>query len=206
MLAALVIPMSTVFLALKGVFRPQEKRKHILIILLSYLSIIFCFGGAYYTMSAFSDRIDARDKHMYYEQKANYIGPFGKVVIRKDSRAFAGINTRFWSGVDWPDYKRNQLRDEQRSPVSAADMIKEAKKPLDKISKFQYDARASVFSATLYFSVVNMTTLGFGDITPQTWFARIAANIQVLTGLILFYFGLSMVIGNWWPDAGKEKS
>ena len=46
----------------------------------------------------------------------------------------------------------------------------------------------------------NMTTLGFGDIVPTAWFARLAANIQVPAGLILFYFGLSMVVGNWWTQ------
>ncbi len=200
LLAALAIPLATVFLALNRVFKPQEKRVHLVIILLSYLSLILCFGGSYYTMSAFSDRVDAREKHAYYDSKSNYLDSSGKIVVRKDSRAFSGINTRLWSGVDWPDYKGNQLRNTDRSPVSAPDMIQTAKKPLDNISNFQYDARLSVFSSTLYFSVVNMTTLGFGDITPKTWFARLASNIQVLTGLILFYFGLSMVIGNWWAD------
>ncbi len=200
LLVALITPLATVFLALRRIFKPQEKRKHIMIILLSYISLIICFGGSYYTMSAFSDRVDAREKHAYYEQKANYVDPFGKIVVRRDSRAFSGINTRLWSGVDWPDYQGNQLRDEQRSPVSPADMILAARKPLDKISNFQYDERFSVFASTLYFSVVNMTTLGFGDITPKTWFARLTSNIQVLTGLVLFYFGISMVIGNWWAD------
>ncbi|HEB13142.1 MAG TPA: two pore domain potassium channel family protein [Actinobacteria bacterium] len=200
LLVALAIPLVTVFLALNRVFKPQEKRKHLVVILLSYLSLILCFGGSYYTMSAFSDRIDAREKHTYYESKANYRDSFGKIVVRKDSRAFSGINSRLWSGVDWPDYKGNQLRNTYRSPVSARDMIQAAKQPLDNISNFQYDARFNVFSSTLYFSVVNMTTLGFGDITPTTWFTRLTSNIQVLTGLILFYFGLSMVIGNWWTN------
>jgi len=197
---SLIIPLSTVFMTFRHIFKPQEKRKHLAIILLSYLSLIFCFAGAYYTMSAFSDRLDARLKHTYYRSKSNYIGPSGKIVVRRSARAFAGIETRLWSGVDWPNYRNNQLRDELRSPVAVADMISAAKKPLNKVSVFQYEERASVFSAMLYFSVVNMTTLGFGDITPASWFARLTANIQVLTGLIIFYFGLSMVIGNWWAQ------
>ena len=204
LLVALISPMASVYLALNRIFKPQEKRRHVLLILFSYFSLIICFGGSYYAMSAFGDRVDARAKYEYYEQKADYTDPFGTIVVRQDSRAFSGISTRLWSGVDWPDYKYNQLRDEQRSPVSTGDMLRVAERPFAKISSFQYDARFSVLASTLYFSTVNMTTLGFGDIAPTSWYTRLTSNIQVVTGLILTYFGISMVIGNWWKDGADS--
>ena len=42
------------------------------------------------------------------------------------------------------------------------------------------------FGDLLYFSIVVITTLGFGDITPATPFARFVVSVEVLTGYLLF--------------------
>jgi hypothetical protein len=38
----------------------------------------------------------------------------------------------------------------------------------------------------LYFSFVTITTLGYGDFSPQRWFGQILVMVEVLTGLVLF--------------------
>ncbi|WP_319470810.1 potassium channel family protein [uncultured Pseudodesulfovibrio sp.] len=42
------------------------------------------------------------------------------------------------------------------------------------------------FINSLYFTVVTMTTLGFGDIVPQTWDGKLLLIIQTFAGYIMF--------------------
>ncbi len=47
------------------------------------------------------------------------------------------------------------------------------------------------FGNMLYFSVVTITTLGYGDISPKTGFARFLISTEVLVGILLFGFFLN---------------
>lgn len=49
------------------------------------------------------------------------------------------------------------------------------------------------FADCLYFSVITVTTLGYGDITP-IGFARIIASIEVIFGLIYVGYAISQVV------------
>jgi ABC-type Fe3+-siderophore transport system permease subunit len=46
----------------------------------------------------------------------------------------------------------------------------------------------------VYFSTMTQTTVGYGDIVPNTTFTRLLAAVQVLMGLALAGFGLTFVI------------
>lgn len=47
------------------------------------------------------------------------------------------------------------------------------------------------FPESLYFSIVTMATVGYGDITPASDLARIMASVQVILGVLLLLFGFS---------------
>jgi hypothetical protein len=47
------------------------------------------------------------------------------------------------------------------------------------------------FSSSLYFTLMNVTTVGFGDITPLTDIGRVIAIVNALAGLVAF----GMVVG-----------
>jgi hypothetical protein len=57
-------------------------------------------------------------------------------------------------------------------------------------------ALGNVASSCLHFSLVTMATVGFGDMTPHTWYARLIVDFQILVGLFVViisvgkYFGL----------------
>lgn len=55
-------------------------------------------------------------------------------------------------------------------------------------------ARALTFPESLYFSIITMATVGYGDITPTTDLARIVASIQVVLGILLLLFGFSEIM------------
>ncbi|MGE5827871.1 MAG: potassium channel family protein [Micromonosporaceae bacterium] len=67
-------------------------------------------------------------------------------------------------------------------------------------------------SDLLYFSVITMTTVGFGDITPGTDLARTVTVTEALIGQLYLVSVVAAVVGGWrtvWPtttagDAGTE--
>jgi voltage-gated potassium channel Kch len=52
-------------------------------------------------------------------------------------------------------------------------------------------------SVQLYFSVVTMTTLGYGDIVPSSDLARAVVVIEALTGQLYLVSVVAAVVGGW---------
>jgi voltage-gated potassium channel len=50
------------------------------------------------------------------------------------------------------------------------------------------------FSDALYFSVITMATVGYGDITPGSSLVRALASVQVVLGVLLLLFGFSEIM------------
>ncbi len=50
------------------------------------------------------------------------------------------------------------------------------------------------FTESLYFSVVTLSTVGYGDITPQSDVIRIIVAIQVIFGVLLLIFGFAEIM------------
>ncbi len=53
------------------------------------------------------------------------------------------------------------------------------------------EARPLSFPEALHFSVVTLSTVGYGDIVPITVLARTMAAIEVVLGALLLLFGVS---------------
>ncbi len=204
LLVTITGPFVTVVMAVKRSFTPQPRERQIIVIVLSYFALMISFTGAYYAMVGFGDRIDAIRKFEHYASKRNYLDSEGNIIVKRETRPFQGFNERLWSGVDWPDLKKNEQRDITRSPHSPDEMIKNAKGSSEDAVKFQSSSKPAVMGNLLYFTVVTMTTLGYGDITPTAWYTKMFAALQVLSGYTLFYIALTMVIGNWWGDYSES--
>ena len=50
-------------------------------------------------------------------------------------------------------------------------------------------------TSTLYFSLVSMTTLGYGDITPISPYARLVASIQAGVGSLYLAIVIAALVG-----------
>jgi len=50
------------------------------------------------------------------------------------------------------------------------------------------------FSDSLYFSIVTMSTLGYGDIAPASQLVRALASIEIVGGVLLLLFGFSEIM------------
>ena len=55
-------------------------------------------------------------------------------------------------------------------------------------------SRALNFPEAVYFSVVTLSTVGYGDIMPVSNFARALASLEVVSGVLLLLFGFSELI------------
>lgn len=50
------------------------------------------------------------------------------------------------------------------------------------------------FPEALYFSIVNISTVGFGDIVPHSDLVRILSAIEIVLGVLLLLFGVSEIL------------
>jgi voltage-gated potassium channel len=50
------------------------------------------------------------------------------------------------------------------------------------------------FSESIYFSIVSISTVGYGDIVPHSSVARLLASIEVVCGFMLLLFGVSELL------------
>jgi voltage-gated potassium channel len=65
-------------------------------------------------------------------------------------------------------------------------------------------ARDLSFAETLYFSVVTLSTAGFGDIVPATDSARLIVSLQLVFGAILILIGVSEIL-TYARNRGRER-
>jgi voltage-gated potassium channel len=54
--------------------------------------------------------------------------------------------------------------------------------------------RAISFSEAIHFSIVTISTVGYGDIVPVSSLARVLASIEVICGVMLLMFGVSELL------------
>ena len=54
-------------------------------------------------------------------------------------------------------------------------------------------ARALTFPETLYFSVITLSTVGYGDISPATNLVRFIIAIEIVCGILLLLFGFNEI-------------
>ena len=64
------------------------------------------------------------------------------------------------------------------------------------------EARRILFVEALYFSVVTMATVGYGDIAPNSMLVRALSGIEIVAGILMLLFGFSEIMRNAGPDSG----
>lgn len=61
------------------------------------------------------------------------------------------------------------------------------------------------FSEAMYFSVITLATVGYGDITPQAPLVRGLATVEVVAGLLLLLFGFGEIMRSGGPDTENRR-
>lgn len=59
---------------------------------------------------------------------------------------------------------------------------------------FSGTARDIGFAESLYFSIVTLSTVGYGDIVPLTYAVRAVVAVQIVAGIVLLLFGVQALL------------
>lgn len=157
-------------------FRKQSRRRMLLTIASSYAGLVVAFAGTYYVFCAFSDHEQVLEYQAWVK---------GERLHPEQRRAFDGIKS-LWTGADLkPDEYLNAF------PRASA----KGREKIDSV--FEPGNRLQTLLDCLHFSIVTMTTTGYGDISPKQWYSKVVADVQIVTGVTLLVFALGMLFGNW---------
>jgi hypothetical protein len=190
----LVLTMTVVVGSVGSAFRRRDPRLLLLAAISAYFSVMFVFASMYYEMAFAGDLSDAVAKYQHY--RADVLSGVASPRY-SDRRALAGIERRFWSGVDWP-VEPGQYPGglpPYAPEITMAQMRASALRPLDGVVRFIPDASLAIFGDCLHLSVTTMTTLGYGDIVPSSLGARFATDSEAVCNTLLLIFGLGLIFG-----------
>jgi len=201
-IAGLLLPLIAVGFAIFSSFQKRSRAQMLKVILVAYLGSILIFAGEYYVIVAVDDYNDARMQIIHYEAEATSIAAHLSERIKpyKSQKAFTGFESHLWSTFEDDYYDVVALY--TNYPQGLKPALEKARNNL----QFLPGNRLLVFANCLHYSVITMTTVGFGDISPQVWLARFYTDIEALTGTALFIVALGMVFGNWWEHSTPQRS
>lgn len=169
-------------------------------ILFSYLCLIFVFAGIYYSMACLGDYNDAVGKRIDY--KSMYKPIMNNFRISDHHRAFRGIENRRWRGVEQVALRRYSqfLKEDEIVEIPIDDLRRAADEMGDDHIESDPKGGRLLFIDCVYFSTATIVTLGYGDISPRAWYAKLASCLEVLSGLYI----LSISLGTYFSSKATK--
>ncbi len=204
-LAVLAMVFSVVRRALNLSFRPESKQRLLTTILVSYAVLAVTFTALYYSLAVAGDWEDSRYSYRFYEAERQRLeaGEIDAPALRtKTRRALGGYFNRSWLGVE--EFVVEETgREVAHPPEVYVDVTR--RKSIEEVVRFDTRTRFVTFVDCAHLAVATMTTLGYGDIYPLSWMARLSAIIHVMSSTFLLGVGLSLVLGDFWERSHKGK-
>lgn len=193
-----LVPAGIVLLVLYRSFQRRLARKtQIRVVVSSYFCMIVVFTGVFFSMQFLGDHEHAIDHYFYYKAGGEDLrrGRIKQLNPYPDNyRAFTGIKDRLWGTVD--DYLPRGLymgvEDGERYRAEWA-----TRDDFQGVVRFKRSAIRPVLSDCFHLSVITMTTVGYGNISPNTWYAKLATDVAALTGTILLVVALGMLFAGF---------
>lgn len=191
LVSMLLLLLLTLILLISKCFDKKSARNtNLLFILYSYISIVLMFSSIYFFVTFISDFRDAREKYwnLHYNQEVVVPGSSAESIFNNINRlSFNGMNDRLWSGVDYPMHDISALDKDLLSYK-----VRLAKNDFEKVVRYMPENSLKVYLDCIHFSIATITTTGYGDITPRTWFSRLVANSETIIGQLLSVLALGM--------------
>src|SRR5262245_14162709 len=198
-LASFVAAAVFVVLAMSMSFRGSDTLTvQVWVILVSYLGGILVFAGLYFSMALMGDREYATAHYNYYRTYADSFpnevaaGQIAVEAFEGRQRAFAGIDARLWGTLD-DDLPLKSL-EFQKNPQAYRVGLARTRSFKD-VAVFKPEAVWEVLLDCQHLSVMTMATVGYGNIPPNTWYAKLATNLEALTGTSLLVVALALLLG-----------
>jgi hypothetical protein len=169
------------------------------VILVSYLGGILVFAGLFFSMALIGDRAYAKAHYDYYRTYADSFPnevAAGEIAVPQFAgreRAFVGIDARLWGTLDddLPVASREFQKDPQAYRVGLT-----RQRSFKDVAVFRSQALWAVLWDCQHLSVMTITTVGYGNISPNTWYAKLATNLEALTGTALLVVALALLLGS----------
>ena len=190
---ALLLPLCLSLFALYRSLTHRPKSEAVALVLGGYVAVLLVFTSVFYLFVFLGDFADTRDANAYYQAEALRMAQRQGRELRyrqTNERAFAGMDARLWSGVE-------QLygpREDPRSGPPDAETIARNARSGSPPFAFRPGNRLAVWFDCLHFSSVTIATLGYGDIIPTRWYSKLAADLEVLMGIVFVSLSLGRVL------------
>ena len=170
--------------------KKSDRNINLLFIVYSYISIVLMFSSIYFFVTFISDFRDARDKywHLYYNRDFVIQGSASESIFNNiNNLSFSGMKDRLWSGIDYP---MNDISFRDKDVLSYK--IRLSRTDFEEVVQYMPENSLKVYLDCIHFSITTITTTGYGDITPRTWFAKFIANVETIIGQVLTVLALGM--------------
>jgi hypothetical protein len=191
---ALLLPLSLSLFALFRSLKHHPRSEAAVLVIGGYISVLLVFASLYFLFVFIGDFVDTRESNSYYHTEIQRMRqrPDRELRYRQVSeRAFSGMSDRLWNGVE---QRYGPLEDPRSGPPSPETISRQSSSGQPSFD-FQAQNRLAVWFDCLHFSTVTITTLGYGDIIPKTWYAKLAADLEVLMGIVFVSLSLGRVLG-----------
>jgi hypothetical protein len=194
-LIAFLVPVTVSIVGIVRAFRRGERPELLWIIIGTYIALTLCFASIYYSLVTLADYSNEEEKEIFYRAVAavRVIDPEQRIMRYEDDRAFRGIDCKLWNGMDEqiPHYGWS-------TEPSVDELCRVVAHNERDFTRFEPQSRVPVLLDCIHLSIMTMTTVGYGDITPRSQVAKIATDAQALSAQSLFVVALGMLFGNWW--------
>jgi hypothetical protein len=151
----------------------------------------------------------ARQARLVIRDKAgNVVGTEPVQLNGPDLTVQTHVSSKAWDDIMQPYFPpRNSIQyKEMLAPVSSRleTSVSKLKSEIDRTAAQQSSAEWSPVDF-LYFSVITQTTVGYGDILPNSSIVRFIVMAQVLFGLLLIGVTISWVASDGGPSRANKK-
>lgn len=178
-----IVPSSIVLLILYRAFqRHTPAKRQVQVIVYAYFCMIVVFTTVYFSMEFVGDHEYAVDHYLYYKSGGEDLasGRIKRLNPYPDaSFAFTGIRERLWGTVD-AYLPRGIYRDLEDPEAYRGRWAAQADFP--EVVRFRRHAVWPVLGDCFHLSIITITTVGYGNIAPNTWYAKLATDVEALTG------------------------
>lgn len=197
-------------------FKAKNRIEALSNIIHSYLATILIFAATYYQCSVLGDFTDAVNKRELYTLQKNRKEQIDKNITFmrvNDQRAFNGIRPRLWSGIDYPAFSLLMNYDGKYNPDIHTTFTKNGYEDLSieqieritnnindsttTVIEYLKENEKQVYGDCLYYSVICIATVGFGDISPNLWYCKFFTAIEIISGMTIFIFAIGFLFSRW---------
>jgi hypothetical protein len=197
-------------------FTAKGRKEALSNIIHSYLAIILIFAATYFQCSVLGDLTDAANKRELYALQRNRKEHIDKNITFmrvNDTRAFKGIKPRLWSGIDYPalslllnyngtynpdlhtTFTRNGYEDLSIEQIER--ITNNINDSTTNVIEYIDENEKEVYGNCLYYSVICIATVGFGDISPNLWYTKFFTAVEILGGMTIFIFAIGFLFTRW---------